>query len=95
MIQIGSGILFLNSVGSIVGPLIVAPLMTEHGGGSFFLYLAACFGMAMLWTVYRIVRVERPQPHEYKFEAVPKTTAVVFELSDETPLEDGVEAAGL
>lgn len=95
MIQIGSGILFVNSIGSIIGPLIVAPVMTQHGGGSFFLYLALCFGLAMLWTVYRIVRVERPQPGEYKFESVPKTTAVVLELSEETPLEDGVEASGL
>jgi MFS family permease len=95
MIQIGSGILFVNSMGSIIGPLIVAPLMTQQGGGSFFLYLAVCFGLAMLWTVYRIVRVDRPQTHEYKFESVPKTTAVVLELSEETPLEDGVEASGL
>ncbi|MFT5199189.1 MAG: MFS family permease [Planctomycetota bacterium] len=95
MIQIGSGILIMNSIGSIIGPLIVAPLMTTHGGSAFFLYLAVCFGLAVLWTMYRIVRVDRPQTFEHTFEAVPKTTPVILELSHETPLEDGVEAPGL
>lgn len=95
MIQIGSGILIMNSIGSIIGPLIVAPLMTWQGGRCFFLFLAVCFGLAALWTVFRIVRLDRPQAHEHRFEAVPKTTPVVLELSNETPLEDGVEAPGL
>lgn len=95
LIQIGSGILIMNSIGSIIGPLIVAPLMTRQGGSAFFLYLAVCFSLAALWTVYRIVRVDRPRPHGHTFEAVPKTTPVVLELSHETPLEDGVEAPGL
>lgn len=92
LLQIGSGILIMHSSGSIIGPLIVAPLMTWQGGRAFFLYVAVCFGLAALWTVYRIVRVDRPQTHEHTFEAVPKTTPVVLELSHDTPLEDGVEA---
>lgn len=95
LIQVGSVILTMNSVGSIIGPLIIAPLMTSQGGSAFFLCLAVCFGLAALWPVYRILRVDRPQTHEHKFEALPKTTPVVLELSHETPLEDGVEAPGL
>jgi MFS family permease len=94
MIQIGSGILLMNSIGSIIGPLIVAPLMTWQGGSAFFLFQAGCFGLAVLWTVYRIIRLDRPQTHEYRFESVPKTTAVVLELSQETPFEDSAEAPG-
>ncbi len=95
LIQVGSGILIMNSIGSIVGPLFVAPLMTWQGGRAFFLYVAVCFGLAASWTLYRIVRVDRPQTHEHPFEPVPRTTPVVLELSHETPLEDGVEAPGL
>jgi MFS family permease len=95
LMQIGSSILIMNSIGSIIGPLIVAPLMTSQGGSAFFLYVAVCFGLAVLWTAYRIVRVDRPQTYEYTFEALPKTTPVILELSQETPLEDGVEAPPL
>ena len=95
MIQIGSGILIMHSAGSIIGPLIVAPLMTWQGGSAFFLYLAVCFSLAAVWAVYRIVLVDRPQTHEHTFESVPKTTPVILELSQETPLEDGVEAPGV
>ncbi|MFT5291711.1 MAG: MFS family permease [Planctomycetota bacterium] len=94
LIQIGSGILIMHSVGSIIGPLIVAPLMTSQGGSAFFLFVAVCFGLAAVWAVYRIVLVDRPQTHEHTFEAVPKTTPVILELSQETPLEDGVESGG-
>ena len=95
LIQIGSGILIMNSIGAIVGPLIVAPLMSWQGGSAFFLYLAVCFGLAAVWTIIRIFHVDRPQTGEHTFEAVPKTTPVVLELSQETPLEDGVEAPAL
>jgi MFS family permease len=95
LIQIASGILIMNSIGSIIGPLVVAPFMSWRGGSAFFLYLAGCFSLAALWTGYRIIRVDRPRVHEHTFEAVPKTTPVVLELSHDTPLGDGVEAPGL
>jgi MFS family permease len=92
LIQIGSGILMMNSIGSIIGPLIVAPLMTWQGGSAFFLYLAVCFALASVWTIYRIVHVDQPYSHDHLFEAVPKTSPVILELAQETPLVDGVEA---
>ena len=95
MIQIGSSILIMYSIGSIIGPLIVAPLMTWQGGASFFLFLAVCFGLATAWALYRTFVIERPQTHAHKFESLPRTTPVILELSHETPLEDGVEAPGM
>ncbi len=94
LIQIGSGILIMHSVGAIIAPLIVAPLMTTQGGGAFFLYLAVCFSLGAVWVVYRIARVDQRQTYESAFESVPRTTPVVLELAQETPLEDGVEASG-
>ncbi len=91
LIQIGSGILIMNSIGAIVAPLLVAPLMTMQGGSAFFLYVAVCFGLSAVWTAYRIVRVDRPQHPETTFEAIPKTTPVVLELSQEAPLVDAAE----
>ena len=88
LIQVGSGILIMHSIGSIIGPLVVAPLMTSQGGRAFFLYLAVCFGLAAAWTGYRILLVDRPLPHRHPFESVPKTTPVVLELSEETPPQD-------
>jgi MFS family permease len=83
LIQIASGILVMNSLGSIIGPLVVAPMVGWIGGPGFFLYVTVCFGVGALWTLHRIVRVERPAAPETPFVSLPKTTPVVAELSSE------------
>ena len=81
LIEIASSILIMNSLGAIVSPLLVSPLMTRFGGKGFFMYLLACFVLAALWAFYRIIVVERPRTHEHTFEMVPETTPVVVTLS--------------
>ncbi|MEZ5560064.1 MAG: hypothetical protein R3E86_16150, partial [Pseudomonadales bacterium] len=88
LIQIASGILIMNSLGSIIGPLVVSPLMGIFGGPGFFLYTMVCFALATLWALYRIAMVERPREHEHRFENLPKTTPVIAELSQEAPLTE-------
>ncbi|MCP5182254.1 MAG: MFS transporter [Pseudomonadales bacterium] len=84
LIQIAGSVLIMNSLGSIVGPLVVAPLMAWQGGAAFFLYVAVCFALAAVWTLLRMLTVDRPTVHEQPFEPLPRTTPVVVELSQES-----------
>jgi MFS family permease len=84
LIQIGSAILIMNSIGSILGPLLVAPLMDRAGGSGFFLFVSASMALGVVWTVYRISVVERSRTHEHAFLAVPKSSMVATEMAEET-----------
>lgn len=80
LVEISSGILMMNGAGSVVGPLIVAPLMkvTDY---ALFVVAGTAFAMLAVWTMSRILvhRVER-QNFE-PFADVPKTTQGVVELA--------------
>lgn len=85
LIQIASGILIVNSIGSILGPLLVSPLVTGVGGEGFFLFTLGVMALGAVWALYRISVVERPKVHEHRFVAVPKTSIVATELAEPEP----------
>jgi MFS family permease len=98
MIEIASGILIMNSLGSILGPLAVSALIALFGGKGFFLYVAVSFTLGSLWALYRIVTVERPRVHEHAFVGLPRTTPVAAELmlaEVPSPEQTVVEAGGV
>lgn len=88
LVEVASGILLAHSAGSIVGPIIVAPLVASFGPGVFFFFSAVCLLGTAAWTAYRYVAVERP-PHEERAAMLPRTTQAIAELAapEETPAE--------
>jgi MFS family permease len=85
LIQIASGILIMNSLGSIFGPVLVAPLVGSLGGEGFFLFGGVSLALGGAFALHRISVVERPRRHEQKFMAVPKTSIVAAELAQPEP----------
>lgn len=81
MLQVTSSILIMNSTGSILGPLLVAPVVVRYGGVGFFLFAAICMVAGAAWAAWRIRYVERPDQHDNRFQVLPKTSAVVAELA--------------
>lgn len=95
LVEVASGILLSHSAGSIIGPIILAPLLAAFGPGAFFLFSAVCLFGAAGWTAYRYLVVERPLPHEERAAMLPRTTQAVAELAREEAeapdaAEDGV-----
>jgi MFS family permease len=78
----GSGLLLLgNSVGSLISPLCVAPLMDKRGTWVLFPALGAVALALAAYTVYRMLRVEgRPSAEQSAFVALPRTTPEAAEL---------------
>jgi MFS family permease len=54
------GLLFLNGLGAIGGPLAVGALMERFGAGAFFVYVAALLVAVGLYGLWRMTR--RPAP---------------------------------
>lgn len=93
LVEVASGILIIYSIGSIVGPTIVAALMQLFGPRSFFAYQLVCLALASVWTLYRQIVQERPR-HPAHASILPKTTQVVAELSPDEDQPAEVAAAG-
>jgi len=90
LIQIASGILITNSMGSILGPLLAGQFVGWMGGSGFFLFVMICLGLGAAAAFYRISVVERSSAHKPSVAILPKTTPVVAELSfDEGHPEPG------
>jgi MFS family permease len=84
LVEVTSGVLIVHSVGSILGPLIVAVLIDLNGAPSFFWYVLGCLTVASIWTFHRCFVVERAHDHT-RTAILPRTTQVIAALSDEAP----------
>lgn len=71
MAAASGGLMFINGVGAIVGPLLIGWLMSVMGPNGFFLYIALLTGMLAIYAVFRMSR--RPAP---KVESTGAFTAV-------------------
>jgi len=81
LLEIASGILIVNSLGAIAGPLLAAPLLDWFGGAGFYLFVIGSLGFGAVATLYRLAITEPRSVAETPFVILPKTTPVVTELS--------------
>ena len=91
LVEIASGMLLAHSAGSIVGPLLISPLIGARPG-SFFVYAGVCFGVAAAWATYRYLFVERPEVLEPPPSMLPRTTQAVTGLIDAERPEQALPA---
>jgi MFS family permease len=90
------GLLFVNGIGAIIGPLAMGALMTAIGPGGFWLFLAAVTVVLMAYGLWRMTQRQSNYAEEDEYEAVsyanimPGTASVV---AVETAQELYVEAA--
>lgn len=94
LVEVASGILLAHSAGSIVGPIMLAPLIGPLGPGVFFLYAVVCLLGATGWTTYRYLIAGRPAPHEAVL--LPRTTQAIagFVAADDPARSDARPDAG-
>ncbi len=80
LVELTGGMLLAHGTGSIVGPILGAPLMTLIGPSMFFVFCSACFAVTAIWAFYRLLVVERPVAHQPHRPMLPKTTQAVAVL---------------
>jgi len=89
MAAASSGLLFLNGVGAILGPLIVGWMMTNLGPDSYFGFIAALFAMISAYAAYRMTQRAAPSVEDTNTYAAiaPQMTAVAHEVAQEYALD--------
>ena len=95
-VEASSGLLLLFAGGAIVGPLIVAPLMTEFSPYALFSFTAGTQALLALFAVYRLyVRASVPKEARSRFvDALRDTQTVAPLASDDGTLEDRPSVEG-
>ena len=89
-----SGMLFLNGLGAVIGPLITGWMMDGWGPGGFFLFMAANFVLLALYAAWRMTR--RPSPAGGSLHPIaPMASAIAVEavLDDTTEATAPAEVA--
>ena len=89
------GMLFINGVGAVGGPLAVGALMEGFGAFAFFLYMGSLLGLILLYALYRMTRRAAPPVTETNPFApiLPSATPVAMEITQEVVIERAAEAA--
>ena len=87
-LEIASGMLIANAMGSIAGPLIYSLLEGVVNSQAFMLILGSAFVCCFAWTVFRIT--VHPVSREYfePYQPLPKTTANAIPLDPRVELEE-------
>jgi MFS family permease len=95
MAAASSGMLFLNGLGAVAGPLITGWLMENVGPGGFYLFTAVLFAAMVVYAIYRSTqRAAIPIDETGSFVAMSPagTTVVGMEIAQEWAIESA-EAA--
>ncbi|MBT9384432.1 MFS transporter [Pseudooceanicola sp. CBS1P-1] len=90
-----SGMLFVNGLGSIGGPLVTGWVMTATGSGGFFTFIAALLFLMALYAIYRMTRRKAAVPVDETGPFAPilmSSTPVAVEAAQEWA-QDSVEDA--
>ena len=82
LVEIASGMLLGHGLGSVLGPMLIAPLISAFGPGMFFLVCALCLLGAATWSLYRFIRIDVPADGEAHRPMLPRTTQAVAEMID-------------
>jgi len=89
MAAASAGMLFINGVGAMSGPIVVGVLMNRIGAYTFFLYIALLMSMICIYGLYRMsqrdtISVEDTAPYlPITSRTSPVATEIAVELSDE------------
>ena len=82
MAAASAGLLFINGLGAISGPVITGWMMATVGPSGFFLFMAVLFAALAVYALYRMTRRKRSADATSSFTAVsPSGTAIVLEVA--------------
>lgn len=104
MAAASGGLLFVNGLGAIVGPIVTGWAMTQFGAVGFWVYLFAVMGILASYVAYRMTQRSSLYGGEEDYDAAayvqfsPSGTAVAVEFAQEIYAEsadtaDSVETA--
>jgi len=96
MAAAAGGLVFINGLGAIIGPVIVGFLITNFGPDSFFAYLGCVLFLATLYALYRNTQRDAPSIEETSSYTpiTPSSSPVAVEVAQEIAIETAIDDAG-
>jgi len=94
MAAASGGLIFINGLGAILGPMIVGWMMgTSMGPAGFYVFTVVLFGAMVAYAAYRsTVRATLPTEETGSFVPMgPTATAVAMEIAQEYVIETEIE----
>ncbi|MBI1171227.1 MFS transporter [bacterium] len=85
MAAASAGLIFINGLGAIGGPLITGWIMGRIGPDGFFLFMALLFGGMALYTAWRMTRRQAPEAQGAFTPTMPTISIVAVEAALERP----------
>jgi len=94
MAAASGGLLFINGLGSMAGPVIIGAAMTRFGAGAFFAYVGVLYALIALYALYRMSK--RPTPDETSpyNPVLPQASPVALEVAQGVAIERAAESRG-
>ena len=93
MASASGGLLFLNGLGAISGPLLTGYLMTQTGSKGYFIILATLLGSLTVYGFYRMTQREISDVDTSSYATVlPTASVVAVEIAQELAIEAAEEA---
>ena len=93
MASASGGLLFLNGLGAISGPLLTGYLMTQTGPGGYFIILATLLGSLTVYGFYRMTQREISDVDTSSYATVlPTASVVAVEIAQELAIVAAEEA---
>jgi len=87
MAAASGGLLFINGLGAMTGPLIIGAAMTRFGPLAFFVYIGTLFALIALYALWRATRRSTPDETSSYTPVAPQTSPVALELAQEVAIE--------
>lgn len=82
MAAASAGLLFINGLGAISGPVITGWLMASFGPSGFFLFMGLLFAALAVYAAYRMTRRKVSADATSSFKAIsPSGTAIALEVA--------------
>ena len=93
MAAASGGLLFINGIGAISGPLIVGWVMQSFGSFGYFLIIALLMGTLAIYAAYRTTRRAAPSVEDANSytPVLPTASPVALELAQEFAIETAQE----
>ncbi len=77
MAAASAGLIFINGLGAITGPLITGWIMAQIGPDGFFLFMSVLFAALAACTAYRMTRRRRTPDAQGTFTPISPTSSVI------------------
>ncbi len=94
MAAAAGGLLFINGLGAMTGPLAIGALMTRFGPDAYFAYMSALLALIAVYAAWRTTKRPAPTVAETSSYSpvAPQASPVAMELAQEVAIERAADA---